>query len=214
MIVWLGVSIGSISWASTAAAEATGGPVVLPEPMPPSRHVILETIGRNASLERNEPVQGEFGWHLVWRPICESPCSVDVPSTGLYRVSGPGVRSSRTFRLSGERGPIHVQANPGSAAGWGWGLASMIVAGSVFLPTTIILLADQRSCDQAPDPDCHRVLTQAGLFTLALTVVSGAGGLYLLLSNKTDLTLTSASRPLGRRPSLWGLSLSLEGVTF
>ena len=214
LTVSLGIALGSIFWTPTAAADAMGDRAVLPEPPPPLRRVVFETAGRSASLERNEPLLTEFGWRLGWRPICVSPCAADVPATGLYRVSGPGVRSSRAFQLPNQPYPIYVQANPGSSARWGWGLAGIIVAGSVFLPTTIILLANQTSCDTSPNPDCHEVLTQAGIFALALTAASAAAGLYFFLSNKTDVTLNAPAAPAARQLSLLGLKLSPEGVAF
>jgi len=212
--VSLGVALGSFTWTPAAAADVTGGPTVLPEPPPPLRRVIFETTGQSASLERNEPQLSEYGWHLGWRPICTSPCAADIPVTGLYRVSGPGVRSSRAFQLPNQPNAIYVQANPGSSTAWGWGLAGMIVAGSVFLPTSLVLLLNQSSCDTSPHPDCHAVLTQAGIVTAVLTAASGLAGLYFVLSNKTDVTLTPRAAPAARQPSIFGLRLSPEGVAF
>jgi hypothetical protein len=210
----LGSSFGSICWTSPASADDRGSVILLPESTPLLRHVVIETTARAVSLERNEPVLSEFGWRLDWRPICVSPCSVDVPATGLYRLSGPGVRSSRTFQLTDEATSLRVRVDPGSSTGWGWGLATTIVTGAVLLPASIALLAGQGSCDTSADPDCQQVRTQTGILCLTMTVGAGFAGLYLLLSNKTDITLTAQSPPNARRQSLWGFELSPEGVLF
>jgi hypothetical protein len=58
------------------------------------------------------------------------------------------------------------------------------------------------------------VLTQAGIVTAVLTAASGLAGLYFVLSNKTDVTLTPRAAPAARQPSIFGLRLSPEGVAF
>ena len=89
-----------------------------------------------------------------------------------------------------------------------------LIAAGAFLPTTLIIFASRSSCDVSQDPDCREVLMQTGIFSAVMTAASGIAGLYLLLSNKTDITLGAPVRPTAHGPSLFGCRLSPEGVTF
>jgi hypothetical protein len=205
---------------SAAATEPVNGATLGGEPPrrqpaePTSRRILVETTGRSAWLERNEPAWDGSGWHLVWRPICESPCAIEVPATGLYRVSGPGVQTSAKFRLPESRDAIRIRVDPGSSSAWGWGLAG-IITGGVIAGSSALLFIDDPACEASGKPDCEKVRTQAAVFSLALGAVLGLGGLYLLFANGTDVSLNaSAPRPIGRAVPWPGVTFTPQGVAF
>jgi hypothetical protein len=108
----------------------------------------------------------------------------------------------------------HLEARLRSSTGWGLGLAGIIVGG-VFVMTGVPLLASARACDQSEDPDCKRVLEQSAVFSFAFGALLGAGGLYLMLRNTSDVSLTPQPSPARRsRPSLLGLTIGREGIEF
>ena len=153
-------------------------------------------------------------WQLVWRGVCIAPCAMDVPVTGRYRVRGPGMMGSGAFRLPELAGDTHVEARLRSSTGWGIGLAGAIVGGLFFF-TGIPLLASAPGCDRTEDPDCKRLLQQSAVFSFAFGALLGAGGLYLLLKNTSDVSVTQQSSQGARsRPSLLGLKLGREGIEF
>ena len=121
-----------------------GRPIELVQRETANRRVVFETTNQTAWLERHEPMWSGERWYLAWRPLCTSPCSIDVPATGLYRVSGPGLQSSAGFRLPEAQSAVHVQADPGSSSAWGWGLAGILVGG-VFVGTSALLFSARPS---------------------------------------------------------------------
>jgi len=180
----------------------------------PRRRVRFDSTGEQIWLERHEPVSVDGRWQLVWRGVCVAPCTIDVPVTGLYRVRGPGLMGSGTFRLPEGEGDTHVEARLRSSTGWGLGLAGTIVGGG-FVFTGIPLLLSARSCDESKEPDCKRVLQESAVFSFAFGALLCAGGFYLLLRNTSDVSLTQVPRPMARsRPSLLGLTIGPEGIEF
>jgi hypothetical protein len=64
-----------------------------PKPAPPSTAKVRIDSTATVTLEALADSSGD------WKPICQSPCDVDVPMDALYRVTGPATVTSRSFHL-------------------------------------------------------------------------------------------------------------------
>jgi hypothetical protein len=51
-----------------------------------------------------------------WDTVCTSPCDKPLPATGTYRITGPGIRDSRTFHLDAGS-PTTLEVTPSSSGG-------------------------------------------------------------------------------------------------
>lgn len=123
-----------------------------------------------------------------WERVCSSPCDVDVPVEGRYRINGDGVHRSRSFRLEpSPQGEVTLDVEPGSSLAHTGGVVMLILG----LPTTavgalmlIVSLLPSGGDLFAPG---------AGVFLggAAITV----GGAVLIKTNRTSVEQTAQVAP-------------------
>lgn len=114
--------------------------------------------------------------------------------------------------MSPEPGAMYVRASPGSPTAWTLGLLGTIFSGPGIL-AGVVMLSTHPSCNEV-DPECKASHTRGGVTALVLGVLLAGGGVYLLLSNKTDLSLTMTPPPATTARSFLGLTFSREGLVF
>ena len=66
----------------------------------------------------------------TWRTVCRGTCDERLPSDGVYRIDGPGLRASKPFQVEGPNAWLGVTT--GSWAGFAGGLTLTILG----LPAT------------------------------------------------------------------------------
>jgi hypothetical protein len=113
---------------------------VAPPALAPSSvqvHVVSDTpVGLFREIDELDPgdvrdsdeVDGRKRPRHRWTVVCESPCDVELPLEGNYRLQAHGLRSTRPFRLSGTPGDrVVVTLDPTSNST----VTAGIVVGSV-----------------------------------------------------------------------------------
>ncbi len=105
--------IKRIAWSSLARPATPAVPDAPPAPPPeaPAPNGVsfaLRSVGRGVSLLRDA---GD-NWVLV----CNAPCEAKLDPTQRYRVGGPGVSSSKSFRVPVGAPPLSIAVSPGDSA--------------------------------------------------------------------------------------------------
>jgi hypothetical protein len=180
-----------------AGASATGTPPPPPPPPPPlsaapryappppftgpTGSAVVHLEGDSiVSLERREGRSRVFA--------CTAPCDAELPLSGLYRVVGPGVRATPSFRLNAQPGEhIVVDATTASKGGFAGGIVLTSVGGFSFLLGALVLLtvatadaADSASGGSHDDGNAGTV----GLGMLVGGAVAVVVGVLVLTSNR------------------------------
>ncbi len=131
-----------------AGASATGTP---PPPPPPPLSAAPRyappppftgpTGSAVVHLEGDSIVSLERREGRSWVFACTAPCDAELPLSGLYRVVGPGVRATPSFRLNAQPGEhIVVDATTASKGGFAGGIVLTSVGGFSFLLGALVLL--------------------------------------------------------------------------
>jgi hypothetical protein len=170
-------------------------------------------------VERQDP-QG------VYQFACRVPCKLDLPKDGLYRISGPGLRPSKPFRLTpDESDRVALQITPASTVTYDTGFA-LTLAGSAAL-TLGAVVAYAGVLDTS---GYSRQRQSNGLITGGLLLMVGGGltdlvGIPLLIgSDATEVRQQSVPRrepvsPVAMQnhpmpPQGFSFSLPIAGGTF
>ena len=80
-----------------------------------------------------------------WETVCSSPCDKQVSATGSYRVAGPGIRDSNTFRLD-TASPLTLHVAPSSSGGHAMAIVLTVVGGLGLVPAagiTVIIVGGE-----------------------------------------------------------------------
>ena len=77
----------------------------------------------------------------AWAEVCKGSCDHELPSDGLYRIVGSGIRASQPFRIEGAQANLH--AKTASSVGFVGGLSMVILGGlSVVNGISFFVLAE------------------------------------------------------------------------
>ena len=152
----------------------------------------------------------------AWTEICKGSCDQELPSDGLYRIDGAGIRASQPFRVDGPR--ANLQAKTASGLGFGGGLGLVIFGGIAFVNgISFFLLAelDKNIITSGTYRDFYiagGVVTAVGLGAL----VGGA----LLLGHNLRTTVAGATtvrvpawRDFPQAPSSRAVALSFPALS-
>jgi hypothetical protein len=160
-------------------------------------------------------IQGRPRDSNIWAFVCQGRCDQPVRLDWEYRIAGSGVRASDVFALSSASGqPIDLRADPASSAGFGLGIAGVIVGvvatyvgGFVYLIGSIgttTLTTDSYGNTQTvhtADQSAQTAGLAIGIGGLGLAVV----GLVSMLNNRaTHYTLTDRGAGEARNPDATG----------
>ena len=153
-----------------------------------------------------------------WTEVCKGACDQELPSDGLYRVDGAGIRASQPFRVEGAQ--ANLQAKTASSLGFAGGL-SLVIFGGVALVNglSFFLVA-------AIDQNVISSNTQRDFFITAGLVLGGVGIASmivggLLLASNLRTTVAGATtlrvpawRDFPRAPSSMALSFPAISGSF
>lgn len=70
--------------------------------------------------------------------VCTGSCDRALPTSGLYRIDAPGVRTSKAFRIEGAN--ANLEAHTASSVGFAGGLA-LVIGGGLLLVNGLSLIA-------------------------------------------------------------------------
>ncbi|HSQ64765.1 MAG TPA: hypothetical protein VLM85_16185 [Polyangiaceae bacterium] len=171
-----------------------------PAPAQTTTAVHLEGAGPGIVLQALD----ERGTEGKWQTVCEGACDRDLPTGGLYRVDGPGLRTSRPFRLP-EGSRVDYQVHAASSLGFAGGL-TLVIVGGVALLTGLTLLVELAVYD------ANGYIIPDG-FLVAGGLLTGGGlaafipGIFLMKGNgRTTVTAAgggaTARVPAWREPQL------------
>lgn len=173
----LGPDAGEPSADASARAEAGGGAdkgaSAAPTKEPSVRSPDAETVESATPDGAGEP-----GFPLdeaTWDVACTPPCDRSLPRDALFRISGPGIITSSTFRLAPDRAEARVRVRAGSTR-WYWtGVIASAFGGSFVIGGAAPPLIGGGSFSTT-----EKVLTGTGVLLLA-------GGLPLFILNRTTV---------------------------
>ncbi len=135
----------------------------------------------------------QTGTEGTWQTVCEGPCDRDLPASGLYRVDGPGLRTSRPFRIEGARATYRVDTATG--LGFAGGLTLTIIGGLALVNGLGFLILDAvyKSDPMYIVPDWILI---AGVALSVGGVAALIPGVYLMKTNgRTTVTAGDGSLP-------------------
>jgi hypothetical protein len=153
----------------------------------------------------------------TWVPACAAPCDEDLPLGDEYRLSGPGLRSSRQFRLDGSPGGrVELHVNPSSKTSWwvGAGVGGMglvidlyalyfVALGSAMMHESCTSNNDgyYYSNNCSADRGAGGSMRNVGLVMLIPgTVAAVVGGGMMLANWRTGITQTSGTSEAKAKP--------------
>lgn len=185
------------------------------EPGGPYVHITTKTEG--VVLERLTGQSDVDGGGLSvshWRIACRAPCDTEVRAGDGYRLSGKGLRSTKTFSLEGS-GSVKIDAQLGSkgafyagvaigATGAGLGAVSLLIA-STARPTEICKGGFSSSCEQDTSLK-DTMLVFAGM-GLVISVV----GFVIAGINRNEVTVDGNEIARRKSPTI---ALTPAGLVF
>ncbi len=141
----------------------------------------------------------QHGTEGTWQTVCEGACDRALPTNGLYRVDGPGLRTSKPFRISGQSAVYRVDTATG--LGFAAGL-SLTILGGLALVNGIALFI----LDAAYTAEGFIVADGVLIAGVALSVGGLAAlipGIYLMKTNGRTTVSAAADGSLPARIPAW-----------
>lgn len=107
-----------------APVPTTTTPAPLPTAGTPPPGVAMVTvhIDADADVILEQQVAGGRWAGGEWRDVCQAPCDMSLPTNTMYRVGGPGVRSSRPFSIEGRDGKAVLEVHGASSGAFVGGI--------------------------------------------------------------------------------------------
>jgi hypothetical protein len=166
-----------------ADAQAQG----TPPPAPGASTIYFDADAESATLEVREVMVWK-GRNEGWRPVCASPCAIPALAGYEFRAAAPGKLPSAPFTAPWA-GATGVHGTMGSRSARATGIVLTSLGGAAAgIGFTFALLMAGGSSEFDRSPDDALVAAGVGLLgTAALTT-----GLYLILSNRTSVTMSPA----------------------
>jgi hypothetical protein len=126
---------------------------------------------------------------LKWQDVCLAPCNVPVNPAGAYRVGGGTIRSSETFQMPRQAGPVVIDAQVGSKVKHGVGLG-LTIGGALAAVVGGIYFAAGSDNSSSDDPyyDADEAFQVVGITYLVIGAVLMAIGIPLSTSH-TSVTI-------------------------
>jgi hypothetical protein len=178
----------TIEWSALGSVD-----IARAKPAPPAVVPAATTTLHLADSDDDIVVQGldtNDGSEAHWKTVCTGSCDFALPSGGLYRVGGPGLRTTKPFRIDGASAAFQITR--GSSAAFAGGLTLTILGGAaVNVGVGLLLIAALNSWFYA-----HAV--DMGPFAIAGGLSSGSG-LMLMISGIALMKSNGHTRltPLG-----------------
>jgi len=147
--------------------------------------------------------------------VCFAPCTKLVRHDHLYVIEGEGIRATSQFVMPDDRNQVTLNVRAGSSARAGGGAA--LILGGIVLGYVGEVFAFAALTDGSPAPRSDNVATAGGVMVL-VGLAALVGGIYMVLSSKTQVTSSTGSTfTQGERSRPRGASsvaLTPAGLTF
>lgn len=153
----------------------------------------------------------------VWSPVCRAPCGDVVSRRANYIIKGDGIRPSMSFSLLNTPSAVNLRVKAGSSGAFVGGLMLMSVVGVLGTVggVTTIVMGEVLAGSPSTSRSTVTTLRGVGYTTLAVGLLSIAGGIALMVTSKTTVQLESGERlAKNRRPNQRPVYLSSAGLVF
>ena len=193
------------SFAQERRPDVSGEIAPLPVPsghtVPPEHPVVTFTSTKEGAV-----LQQARDYH--WVSVCTAPCKVALDPAGTFQIDGPGMMTSRTFRL--QPGASRIETRPSST----WLTAGGVVVASVgAVPTAFgLLILSFTLCSKNSHSDDCGSSSDRGFAAMFLVpgVLAVTAGIGMVISGRTVVDVDGASGlALGG-----GVRLGARGLTF
>ncbi len=182
-----------------------------PQPQQAPQGALEETVlvhiegDEEAVLEMQD--RGDKG---AFSQACRAPCNKSLPLDRMYRISGEGMRNSKTFKLAGTAGTaVTVDVNPGRSGAFVGGIVMTAVGPVALITGAFVYLAGSINLDYSYGFSSSRTTTSdnSGLqVTGGVLMLAGAAltavGIPLLVSNARTKVTQEVGTPVPRRDGM------------
>lgn len=164
---------------------------------PPAVAMVNVHIDADGDVILEQQVTGGRWAGGEWRDVCQAPCDMSLPTNTMYRVGGPGVRSSRPFSIEGRDGKAVLEVHAASSGAFVGGIVLVslgplaIIVGSLVAlvgaaenSTCSITLGGSGTCGSSSGDG----LVAGGLVTMGVGVAATiVGGVLIGTNSKTKV---------------------------
>ena len=138
-----------------------------------------------------------------FQPVCHAPCNKMLPLDAMYRITGEGIRESRTFKLVGAAGQaIQLNVNPGHSGGFAGGLVMTIIGPVALLSGAFVYSAGSVGTTSFSTAGFSTRSNEGLQVTGGVLMLAGAAltavGIPLLVSNARTKVTQEVGNPVRR----------------
>lgn len=195
-------------------------PVVVVQPQPQQQVIVVQgQPAPRAALEESVLVhlegdddavlemQERNGDKDAFTPACQAPCNKMLPLDRMYRITGDGIRGSKSFKLAGAAGnAVTVDVNAGHKGAFVGGIVMTVIGPLTLVVGSLVYLAGSvnfsySSSTGSFSSDKSGLKVTGGVLMLggaALTAV----GIPLLVSNARTKVTQEVGTPVPRRDAM------------
>jgi hypothetical protein len=200
-------TLALLAWSRLAAAQTPVAAAPPAVPAPRTALVIFRADHADAVLESDWAPQGAVS---PWYMVCVAPCSQKVVADARLRVAGPGLYSSRIFKLPLERDRVSVTATMESRSVAG-GVVLLALGYALLGVTSPALVVGGLAREHGGTP-----LIASGIGVGVAGAVAGGLGLMLMFRRaqykESRVHIAQGAPPRLNLPA--GLHLEPRGLTF
>lgn len=161
---------------------------------PPAVAMVTVHIDADGDVILEQQVAGGRWAGGDWRDVCQAPCDMSLPTNTMYRIGGPGVRSSRPFSIEGRDGKAVLEVHAASSGARGGGIALLVVGPiAIFVGLIVALVGaaeNATSCGIYSGSTCSTSsgdgLVAGGLITVGIGIAGTVIGGVLLGTNSSS----------------------------
>ena len=178
------------------------------QPQPAPQGGLEETV--LVHIEGDEEAVLEMqdrGDKATFSQVCRAPCNKALPLDRMYRISGEGMRNSKTFKLAGTAGTaVTVDVNPGRSGAFVGGIVMTAVGPVALITGAFVYLAGSINYNfdfgtSSTRSDNSGLQVTGGVLMLAGAALT-AVGIPLLVSNARTKVTQEVGTPVPRRDGM------------
>jgi hypothetical protein len=162
---------------------------------PPAASMVMVHIDADADVILEQQVAGGRWAGGEWRDVCQAPCDMSLPTNTMYRVGGPGVKSSRPFSIEASGGKAVLDVHGASSGAFAGGIVLVSLGPLAILVGSLVALvgaAENASDCSFVSSSCSSSrgdgLVAGGLVTLGIGVAATViGGVLIGTNSRTKV---------------------------
>ena len=166
---------------------------------PPAVAMVTVHIDADGDAILEQQVTGGRWAGGEWRDVCQAPCDISLPSNTMYRVGGPGVRTSRPFSIEGQNGKAVLEVHTASSGAFAGGIVLISLGPLAIIVGSLVALvgaAENTTFCYSSSTSCSSNqgdgLVAGGLVTMGVGLGATFVGAVLLGTNSR----TKVQQPL------------------